>query len=121
MYHLLKGLHEYLTRFETRPTPLSASILILRIHRKDEFSVIIIGLDGAGKTVRDSTGPNSSHFFPGFTQTLLEKIKTIYNDTPGLSPDKIAPTVGQNSTHFPPFTRSLSLTTSLLLSTQPGR
>lgn len=34
MYHLLKGLHEYLTR-------------------KEEFSVIIIGLDGAGKTVRN--------------------------------------------------------------------
>jgi len=60
MYHLLKGLHEYLTR-------------------KEEFSVIIIGLDGAGKT------------------TLLEKIKTLYNDTPGLAPDKIAPTVGQNT------------------------
>jgi hypothetical protein len=30
-------------------------------------------------------------------QTLLEKIKTLYNDTPGLSPDKIGPTVGQNS------------------------
>ncbi|OBZ70736.1 ADP-ribosylation factor-related protein 1 [Grifola frondosa] len=55
MYHLLKGFHEYLTR-------------------KEEFSVIIIGLDGAGKT------------------TLLEKIKTLYNDTPGLAPDKIAPT-----------------------------
>ncbi|KAF6763117.1 P-loop containing nucleoside triphosphate hydrolase protein [Ephemerocybe angulata] len=60
MYHLLKGFHEYLTR-------------------KEEFSVIIIGLDGAGKT------------------TLLEKIKTLYNDTPGLSPDKIGPTVGQNT------------------------
>jgi len=60
MYHLLKGLHEYLTR-------------------KDEFSVIIIGLDGAGKS------------------TLLEKIKTLYNDTPGLPPDKIVPTVGQNT------------------------
>ncbi|GLB37815.1 putative small GTPase superfamily, Arf family protein [Lyophyllum shimeji] len=60
MYHLLKGLHEHLTR-------------------KEEFSVIIIGLDGAGKT------------------TLLEKIKTLYNDAPGLSPDKIAPTVGQNT------------------------
>ncbi|EIN11551.1 P-loop containing nucleoside triphosphate hydrolase protein [Punctularia strigosozonata HHB-11173 SS5] len=59
MYHLLKGLHEYLTR-------------------KEEFSVIILGLDGAGKT------------------TLLEKIKTLYNDVPGLSPDKIGPTVGQN-------------------------
>ncbi|KAH7908774.1 P-loop containing nucleoside triphosphate hydrolase protein [Hygrophoropsis aurantiaca] len=31
MYHLLKGLHEYLTRHE-------------------EFSIVIIGLDGAGKT-----------------------------------------------------------------------
>ncbi|KAJ7354706.1 P-loop containing nucleoside triphosphate hydrolase protein [Mycena olivaceomarginata] len=60
MYHLLKGLHEFLTR-------------------KEEFSVIIIGLDGAGKT------------------TLLERIKTLYNDTPGLTPDKIAPTVGQNT------------------------
>lgn len=30
-------------------------------------------------------------------QTLLEKIKTLYTDSPGLSPDKIAPTVGQNS------------------------
>jgi len=36
MYHLLKGLHEHLTR-------------------KDEFSVIIIGLDGAGKTVCKAT------------------------------------------------------------------
>ncbi|KAF7323172.1 hypothetical protein HMN09_00097700 [Mycena chlorophos] len=60
MYHLLKGLHEHLTR-------------------KEEFSVIIIGLDGAGKT------------------TLLEKIKTLYNETPGLTPDKIGPTVGQNT------------------------
>lgn len=30
-------------------------------------------------------------------QTLLEKIKTLYNDVPGLTPDKIGPTVGQNS------------------------
>ena len=30
-------------------------------------------------------------------QTLLEQIKTLYTNTPGLSPDKIAPTVGQNS------------------------
>ncbi|KZT71768.1 P-loop containing nucleoside triphosphate hydrolase protein [Daedalea quercina L-15889] len=59
MYHLFKGFYEYFTR-------------------KEEFSVIILGLDGAGKT------------------TLLEKIKTLYNDTPGLAPDKIAPTVGQN-------------------------
>ena len=30
-------------------------------------------------------------------QTLLEKIKTTYNKTPGLPADKIGPTVGQNS------------------------
>ncbi|KAI6007801.1 P-loop containing nucleoside triphosphate hydrolase protein [Pisolithus orientalis] len=59
MYHLLKGLHEYLTR--------------------RNFSIIIIGLDGAGKT------------------TFLEKIKTLYNDTPGLEPSQIGPTVGQNT------------------------
>ncbi|GMK58580.1 hypothetical protein CspeluHIS016_0600220 [Cutaneotrichosporon spelunceum] len=59
MYHLFKGLHTYLTR-------------------KDEYSVVIIGLDNAGKT------------------TMLEKIKTLYNPTPGMPPDKIGPTVGQN-------------------------
>jgi len=36
MYHLLSGLYEYLTR-------------------KEEFGVLILGLDGAGKTVRSST------------------------------------------------------------------
>ncbi|KIR96428.1 arf/Sar family protein [Cryptococcus deuterogattii 2001/935-1] len=59
MYHLIKGLHDYLTR-------------------KDEYSVVIIGLDNAGKT------------------TLLERIKTMYNPTPGMAPDKIGPTIGQN-------------------------
>ncbi|CAK9787137.1 P-loop containing nucleoside triphosphate hydrolase protein [Cutaneotrichosporon oleaginosum] len=59
MYHLFKGLHTYLTR-------------------KDEYSIVIIGLDNAGKT------------------TTLEKIKTLYNPTPGMPPDKIGPTVGQN-------------------------
>ncbi|KAH7107983.1 P-loop containing nucleoside triphosphate hydrolase protein [Auriculariales sp. MPI-PUGE-AT-0066] len=59
MYHLLSGLYQHLTR-------------------KDEFSILILGLDAAGKT------------------TFLEKVKTLYNDMPGLSPDKIGPTVGQN-------------------------
>ncbi|WVN90490.1 uncharacterized protein L203_105726 [Cryptococcus depauperatus CBS 7841] len=59
MYHLIKGLHEYLTR-------------------REEYSVVIIGLDNAGKT------------------TMLEKIKTMYNPTPGMPPEKIGPTVGQN-------------------------
>jgi len=58
-YHLTKGFIEYLTR-------------------KEEFSVIIVGLDNAGKT------------------TLLEKIKSMYNKTLPLPPDKIAPTIGQN-------------------------
>ncbi|CAE6435882.1 unnamed protein product [Rhizoctonia solani] len=44
----------------------------------DEFSVLILGLDNAGKT------------------TFLEKTKSSYNNTPGLPPDKIGPTVGQN-------------------------
>jgi len=58
-YHLIRGLIAHLTR-------------------KEEFFVIIVGLDNAGKT------------------TLLEKIKTLYNKAPGLEPDKIGPTVGQN-------------------------
>jgi hypothetical protein len=60
MYHLLKGLHEHLTRCvncirSREPT--------YRLHRKEEFSVIIVGLDGAGKTVRALLGPFCWLFF----------------------------------------------------------
>ncbi|CAG8609104.1 6632_t:CDS:10 [Ambispora leptoticha] len=59
MYTLFSGLHEYLTR-------------------KEEFYILMLGLDKAGKT------------------TLLERIKSIFNGVVGLSPDKITQTVGLN-------------------------
>jgi len=52
MYHLLKGLHEHLTRYAT--ILYSPENIEHVKHRKEEFSVIIIGLDGAGKTVVES-------------------------------------------------------------------
>jgi len=60
MYHLLHGLYEFITR-------------------KEEFNVLILGLDGAGKT------------------TFLENVKGQYNKTEGIAPDKIGPTVGLNT------------------------
>jgi len=59
MYTLLSGLYKY-------------------IVQKEEYYIIILGLDNAGKT------------------TFLEKVKSIYLGIPGLPPEKIAPTVGLN-------------------------
>jgi ADP-ribosylation factor related protein 1 len=56
MYHLLKGFHEYLTR-------------------KEEFSVIIIGLDGAGKTVRSAQHIAS----PSLADTLVDSTRENKN------------------------------------------
>ncbi|TPX78268.1 hypothetical protein CcCBS67573_g00446 [Chytriomyces confervae] len=62
MYTLLSGLYELYTR-------------------KEDYFVIILGLDNAGKT------------------TLLERIKSTYSSKEiPIHPDKIAPTVGLNST-----------------------
>lgn len=56
----MRGLYEFLTR-------------------KEEFNVLILGLDGVGKT------------------TFLENVKGQYNKTEVVSPDKIGPTVGLNT------------------------
>ncbi|KAF8065539.1 Pyroxd2 [Scenedesmus sp. PABB004] len=48
------------------------------ICRKDEFHVLILGLDRAGKT------------------NVLEKLKALLTDLPGMEPGQIMPTVGLN-------------------------
>ena len=68
MYHLLKGLHEHLTRLILTRFTGVYSFASKCNNRKEEFSVIIIGLDGAGKTVRLSL----YHLFRSvFIQTLV--------------------------------------------------
>lgn len=59
MFTLLYGFFEYL-------------------FRKDEFHILILGVDKAGKT------------------NVLERLKTIYSNVIGLDPGKILPTVGLN-------------------------
>ena len=54
------------------------SQLWAKYTRRDEYSILILGLDGAGKS------------------TFLERIKRDQG-LPHLSPDLIPPTIGQNS------------------------
>ncbi|KAI9505246.1 ADP-ribosylation factor protein 3 [Coemansia spiralis] len=59
MFTLVSGAYKYFTRL-------------------DEYNVLMLGLDGAGKTA------------------LLEKIKHIYTGIPGMPMDKLQPTIGVN-------------------------
>ncbi|PNH05257.1 ADP-ribosylation factor-related protein 1 [Tetrabaena socialis] len=59
MFSLLYGFYEYM-------------------FRKDEFHVLILGVDKAGKT------------------NVLERLKTLFTQSFGLDPGKILPTVGLN-------------------------
>ncbi|GAA5825821.1 hypothetical protein JCM10212_003108 [Sporobolomyces blumeae] len=51
---------------------------VAHLMQKQEYSVLIMGLDNAGKT------------------TFLEKVKSTFNHTPEVDPQSIAPTIGQN-------------------------
>ncbi|GAA6022995.1 hypothetical protein JCM11491_000350 [Sporobolomyces phaffii] len=51
---------------------------IAHLMQKQEYSVLIMGLDNAGKT------------------TFLEKVKSTFNHTAEVDPSSIAPTIGQN-------------------------
>jgi ADP-ribosylation factor related protein 1 len=63
--------------------------LVEYVLRKDEYHILIIGLDKAGKT------------------NLLEKLKTLLTDHVGMEPSKIMPTVGLNVGRMEAFKSSL--------------
>jgi hypothetical protein len=98
---------------------------------KKEYYALILGLDNAGKTVRHPP-PNPNEplrrsacagtccFMNGFGQTLLERMKATYGEKEALPPDRIAPTVGLNSTFSSAFLpRQASPTSHTLCCSSP--
>lgn len=82
MYTLVTGFYKYLTQ-------------------KDEYNILILGLDNAGKTVRqiDHTihAGKVLKIFKNNFQTYLEKAKaTFTKNYRGMNPAKITTTVGLN-------------------------
>ena len=66
------------------------------IFAKKEHSVIIVGLEDSGKTVKKKKKISKFKFFKK-KKTLLEQIKHIYNKSDPPEPNKIVSTVGLNS------------------------
>ena len=73
------------------------------LFQKTEHHVLILGLDHAGKTVRN--GPSllpcavcllTASLACARLQSVLERLKTTYTGVDPISPSKIAPTVGLN-------------------------
>ena len=86
MFTLLRGLWDYL-------------------FRKEEYYIVILGLDNAGKTVRQriyiivQKSVESDNCLAGGSQTLLEKTKNLFiRSYNGIPMDKITTTVGLNGT-----------------------
>lgn len=113
MYSLLSGLVKHLTRKEEVHYFLSwfyftphPRFLILIIWCP-KFSVLILGLDSAGKTVSLTSEDAHKRYTLRLSlilftslQNFLEAIKSLYNDGQGLSPEKISSTIGQNSMYY---------------------
>ena len=81
MFTLLRGLWDY-------------------FFRKEEYYIVILGLDNAGKTVsrpvQKFTG-SAENFVRYGSQTLLEKTKNLFiRNYNGIPMDKITSTVGLN-------------------------
>ena len=74
-----RALARLLTLIESGVPVARQYLAELHQHAGRAHIVGVTGAPGAGKS------------------TLLEKIKTLYNAVPGLAPDKIRPTIGQNS------------------------